>query len=85
MEAHINPLHAPSWFLARNYKPQPESKDLVRELQIPRGELNAALDNLQIDYKLPISSDDADSAASVLEFARLVSERRASQQAPMSE
>lgn len=53
------------------------SKNLVSELRVPLGEIHRALDSLQIDYKLPISSDDADSASSVVELASLVSERRA--------
>jgi hypothetical protein len=61
------------------------SKDLVKELRVPLGELHRALDSLQIDYKLPISSDDADSASSVVELASLVSERRASTQTIVSE
>jgi hypothetical protein len=62
-----------------------DSKDLVRELRVPLGELHRALDSLQYDYKLPISSDDAESASSVLEFASLVSERRASTLSNVSE
>jgi hypothetical protein len=56
--------------------PDQESKNMVGDLNVPRGALNTVLDDLQIDYNLPISSDDADVACSVKEVAQLVAQRR---------
>lgn len=57
-------------------EPDQESKNMVGDLNVPRGALNTVLDDLQIDYKLPISSNDADVASSVKEIAQLVAQRR---------
>ena len=57
-------------------QPHHDAKDMSGELRIPHGEINTALDNLQIDYHLPISSDDIGQVKSILDVAELVIQRR---------
>lgn len=52
--------------------------DLTDELRIPIGEIHVALDDLQNDYNLAISSDDSSSIQTVRDVSRLVISRRKS-------